>query len=162
MSGYSTRSNRMKGAHEAIKSIVTDSSLISSVNFGFGYWSSQWMRIYYSRGKTNRTRVRCSTLVAKGILSSSSWLVRRNYWCSNARVQWGYTRWGKNQAVPCTSQNCLKVRVDRDGARRTFTEVSRVRPGGGTDANIWATIAEQYYNHASDSPIDKNSPCQGS
>ena len=33
MSGYSTRSNRMKGAHEAIKSIVTDSSLISSVNF---------------------------------------------------------------------------------------------------------------------------------
>ena len=34
MSGYSTRSNRMKGAHEAIKSIVTDSSLISSVNFG--------------------------------------------------------------------------------------------------------------------------------
>ncbi len=52
--------------------------------------------------------------------------------------------------------------MDRDGARRTFTEVSRVRPGGGTDANIWATIAEQYYNHASDSPIDKNSPCQGS
>ena len=162
MSGYSTRSNRMKGAHEAIKSIVTDSSLVSSVNFGFGYWSSQWMRIYYSRNKSNRTRVRCSTLVAKGILSSSSWLVRRNYWCSDARVQWGYTRWGKNQAVPCTSQNCLKVRVDRDGARRTFTEVSRVRPGGGTDANIWATIAEQYYNHASDSPIDKNSPCQGS
>jgi len=162
MSGYSTRSNRMKGAHEAIKSIVTDSSLVSSVNFGFGYWSSQWMRIYYSNRKTSRTRVRCSTLVAKGILSSSSWLVRRNYWCSDARVQWGYTRWGKNQAVPCTSQNCLKVRVDRDGARRTFTEVSRVRPGGGTDANIWATIAEQYYNHASDSPIDKNSPCQGS
>ena len=162
MSGYSTRTNRMAGAHEAIKSIVTDSSLVSSVNFGFGYWSSQWMRIYYKNRKTSRTRVRCSTLVAKGILSSSSWLVRRNYWCSDAKVQWGYTRWGKNQAVPCTSQNCLKVRVDRDGARRTFTEVSRVRPGGGTDANIWATIAEQYYNHASDSPIDKNSPCQGS
>ncbi len=162
MSGYSTRTTRMKGAHEAIKSIVTDSSLVSSVNFGFGYWSSQWMRIHYSSKKKRKTPVRCKTLVSKGVLSSSSWLVRRNYWCSNAKVQWGYTRWGKNQAVPCTSQNCLKVRVNRDGARRTFTEVSRVRPGGGTDANIWASIAEQYYSHAKDSPIDSNSPCQGS
>ena len=30
---------RMDGAHEAIKAIVTDSSLTSGVNFGFGYWS---------------------------------------------------------------------------------------------------------------------------
>ena len=51
MSGYSTRSTRMAGAHEAIKSIVTDSSLISSVNFGFGYWSSSYSRIYYNRRK---------------------------------------------------------------------------------------------------------------
>ena len=29
----------MTGAHEAIKSIVTDSSLTAGVNFGFGYWS---------------------------------------------------------------------------------------------------------------------------
>ena len=33
---------RMTGAHEAIKAIVTDSSLTSGVNFGFGYWSSSW------------------------------------------------------------------------------------------------------------------------
>tara|TARA_A100001011_G_scaffold165319_1_gene174004 strand:+ start:1 stop:3171 length:3171 start_codon:yes stop_codon:yes gene_type:complete len=32
----------MTGAHEAIKAIVTDSSLTSGVNFGFGYWSSSW------------------------------------------------------------------------------------------------------------------------
>ena len=30
---------RMTGAHEAIKAIVTDSSLTAGVNFGFGYWS---------------------------------------------------------------------------------------------------------------------------
>ena len=30
---------RMTGAHEALKSIVTDSSLTSGVNFGFGYWA---------------------------------------------------------------------------------------------------------------------------
>jgi type IV pilus assembly protein PilY1 len=161
MSGYSTRMSRMTGAHQAIQSIVTDSSLVSSVNFGFGYWSSGYARIYYSRYRYWRTPVRCSTLVAKGVLSSSSWLVRRNYWCSDASVLYGYTRWGNMQAVPCTGQNCLRVRVDRDGARLTNRYVRSVRAGGGTDANIWATIAEQYYNH-SDSPIDSNSPCQGS
>ena len=31
---------RMQAAHEAIKSIVTDASLTSGVDFGFGYWSS--------------------------------------------------------------------------------------------------------------------------
>ena len=31
---------RMTGAHEAIKAIVTDSSLTSGVNFGFAYWAS--------------------------------------------------------------------------------------------------------------------------
>ena len=30
---------RMTGAHEAIKAIVTDSSLTAGVNYGFGYWS---------------------------------------------------------------------------------------------------------------------------
>ena len=160
LSGYSTRMSRMAGAQQAIQSIVTDSSLVSSVNFGFGYWSSG-TSIRYSRWRNWRTPVRCSTLVARGLLSSSSWLVRYNYWCSDWGVSYGYTRWGNMQAVPCTSQNCLRVRVDRDGARLTNRYVRSVRPGGGTDANIWATIAEQYYNH-SDSPIDSNSPCQGS
>ena len=161
MSGYSTQTSRMAGAHQAIRAIVTDSSLVSSVNFGFGYWSSQYTRIYYSRYRYWRTPVRCSTLVTKGVLSQWSWLVRGNYWCSDATVSYGYTRWGNMQAVPCTSQNCLRVRVDRDGARLTNNYVRSVRYGGGTDANIWATIAEEYYNH-SDSPIDSNSPCQGS
>lgn len=33
---------RMDGAHEAIKAIVTDSSLTAGVNFGFAYWASGW------------------------------------------------------------------------------------------------------------------------
>jgi len=159
MSGYSTRSTRMAGAHEAIKSIVTDSSLISSVNFGFGYWSSSYTRIYYSRWSSSRTPVRCRTLSQ---ISMWSWLYRNNYYCSVPTAGYGYTRWGGNQAVPCTSQNCIKVKVDRNGAAKTFTEVARVRPGGGTDANIWATQASEYYRHLSDSPIDAASPCQGS
>ena len=33
-------STRMDGAKEAIKAIVTDSSLTAGVNFGYAYWSS--------------------------------------------------------------------------------------------------------------------------
>ena len=39
VSGFRTRQTRMQGAQDAIQSLVTDSALISSVNFGFGIWS---------------------------------------------------------------------------------------------------------------------------
>ena len=41
---------RMDGAHEAIKAIVTDSSLTAGVNFGFGYWSCASCN-WFSRAK---------------------------------------------------------------------------------------------------------------
>ena len=49
---------RMQGAHEAIKAIVTDSSLTAGVNFGFAYWSSGgwwWWGSSSSYGFTNWT-----------------------------------------------------------------------------------------------------------
>ena len=33
---------RMSGAHEAIQAIVSDPALKAGVNYGFGWWSSQW------------------------------------------------------------------------------------------------------------------------
>ena len=50
--------SRMDGAHEAIKAIVTDSSLTAGVNFGFAYWSSGgwwWWGSNSSYGFTNWT-----------------------------------------------------------------------------------------------------------
>ena len=112
---------RMTGAHDAIKSIVTDASLTSGVDFGFGYWAS-----------------------------GSS----------------GFRSWSGNittgTASPCTSQNCLKVRVHKGGAARINSIISSVNPGGGTDAMAWARMAQQYYGHSSLSPIDTNLSCQNS
>jgi len=114
-------STRMSGAHDAIKSIVTDASLTSGVDFGFGYWAS-----------------------------GSS----------------GFRSWSGNittgRANPCTSQNCLKVRVHTGGASRINTIISSVNPGGGTDAMAWARMAKEYYGHSSLSPIDLNLTCQNS
>ena len=168
-SGYSVRQTRMQGAHEAIQSLVTDSSLVSSVNFGFGYWAHDTSRsFYYHWYQWRRDAKRCSSYVGNSSfpwLTRRHWLVRHNYWCwvpSGGGL--GYSSWDtqRNQAKPCDDRNCLKIRVDRNGASRINTYIRNVRAGGGTDANTWATIADQYYRHNSDSPIDKNSPCQGS
>lgn len=168
-SGYSTQQSRMQGAHEAIQSLVTDSSLVSSVNFGFGYWSHDASSsFYYHWYQWRRDAKRCSSYVGNSSfpwLTRWHWLVRYNYWCwSPSGGGLGYSSWDtpRNQAKPCDNQNCLKIRVDRNGASRINTYIRSVRAGGGTDANTWATIADQYYRHNSDSPIDKNSPCQGS
>ena len=164
-SGYSSRQSRMSGAHQAIQSLVTDSSLVSSVNFGFGYWSHDTGNyIYWHYYRVNSSYVPCRSLVSSTWLYNSHWLVRYNRWCRKPSGGVGYTSWNTslNQAKPCGAQNCLKVKVDRNGAARINSYIKNVRPGGGTDANTWAKIAEQYYNHNSDSPIDKNSPCQGS
>lgn len=52
---------RMSGAHEAIKAIVTDSSLTASVDFGFGYWSSSGRGFSDWRGNiTTGTAIPCN------------------------------------------------------------------------------------------------------
>ena len=115
---------RMTGAHEAIQAITSDPALKAGVNFGFGWWSSQW----------------------KG---GSKW----------------FTGWNdkKKEGIPCTSNNCLKVKVNADGAEKIVKVVKSVSPKGGTDALIWARMASQYYTGShSHSPIDKGSPCQNS
>jgi len=112
---------RMTGAHEAIKAIVTDSSLTAGVDFGFAYWSSGGA---------------------------------------------GFSNWSGNittgRASPCNSRACLKVRAHKQGASRINQIISSVSPGGGTNADDWARIAEQYYLHGTYSPIDTNLSCQNS
>ena len=167
-SGYSVRQTRMQGAQEAIKSLVTDSSLVSSVNFGFGYWSHNDTPLWYSRYKWRSGAKRCRSYVGNvnfSWLNSGHWLVRYNYWCwADSGSGIGYSSWdtGRHQARPCSQQNCLKIRVDRNGASWINSYIGSVRANGGTDAITWATIADEYYRHNSDSPIDTNSPCQGS
>ena len=121
---------RMTGAHEAIQAIVSDPALKSTVNFGFGYWSSEW------RGP----------------------------------AKW-FTGWNARQdrARPCTRNNCLRVKVNEQGADKIYKIVKSVSPRGGTDASIWARMASQYYSFGSDgnhSPIlsqtGKASDCQKS
>ena len=114
-------STRMTGAHEAIKAIVTDSSLTAGVDFGFAYWSSGGAGF--------------------------------RYWSGNITT---------GTASPCNYAACLKVRAHKQGASRINQIISSVSPGGGTRADDWARIGQQYYLHGTYSPIDKNLSCQNS
>ena len=114
-------STRMDGAKEAIKAIVTDSSLTAGVNFGYAYWSS-------------------------GGAGFRSW---------SGNITTG-------SANPCSSRACLKVRVHKQGASRINQIIGSLNPGGGTNADDWARIAQEYYLSGQFSPIDKNLSCQNS
>ncbi|NDB80165.1 hypothetical protein EB155_09905, partial [archaeon] len=160
-SGYEKTDGRtrMEGAIDAIQSLVTDSSLLSSVNFGFGYWSSAGG--YYVTG---------SEIMVKEMQRDKGWVMKPcydfragffdppihdyytktypniglyqdKYWCHYTYPDYntiGYAEWAGNEAKPCDDNNCLKVRVDTNGA----SEINKlmkdgIMSRGGTDALIW-------------------------
>ena len=130
-SGYRAAQSRMSGAHQAIQSLVTDSSLVSSVNFGFGYWSHDASNtIWYSYYKRHGSYKRCRSYIGNpSWLTASHWLARYNYWCCKPSAGGlGYTKWdtARDQADPCDGQNCLKVKVDRNGANKINNYIKSV------------------------------------
>ena len=72
------------------------------------------------------------------------------YWSSEWRhpPKW-FSSWNnsRDQSKPCTNNNCLKVKIDAQGADKIFKVVKSVSPRGGTDARIWSKMANQYYTH---------------
>ena len=164
--GGQIRATRMTGAHEAIKAITTDANLTSGVHFGFGYWSSAggiWVYTRWSTKYPSCISIKTALLSKYSWLSASHWIFNAasGYRCRDMGGAFGYTGWddAKNQAKPCNDNACLKVRIDKNGAARTATEVVKVTPGGGTDAKQFTKIALDYFKHK-DSPRDPNASCQ--
>ena len=179
-SGTSRSLTRMRGAQEAILAIVNDSSITASVNIGFAYWSAKNSQIWISPRRFSRGGQRsfnCKQIIPgksmahlnPGWITANAWFVRRGWHCVvlNPNATYGFTNWDDadtnndgHKAEPCDGQNCLKIKVDTRGARNIRSYIRQVRPGGGTDAEAWATIAQQYYAHGTYSP-HKFDNCQG-
>ena len=67
-----------------------------------------------------------------------------------------------DEAIPCGDLNCLKVRVEREGAAKINTVVPTIIADGDfTISASFANLAKDYYLHSS-SPIDINLDCQNS
>ena len=119
------------------------------------------------------TRMAAAHAAIKAIVTDSNLTSGVNfgfgYWSSRwSARQWppGFSSWSGDittgDAKPCDTQNCLKVRVHKDGAAQINKIISSVNARGGTDAYTFMKIAQDYYNHGSLSPIDTKSPCQKS
>ena len=174
VSGFRSTQTRMQGAQDAIQSLVTDSALISSVNFGFGIWSGYqiWVdsRPFSAFGISS---IRCRDAVNRYRVD---WLTRYWWWNRWHCVLYGgingmgpdrlpgYEGWNnnRNRGIPSSAVHSHIVKVGRDGAEQTGREVRMVRPMWGTNARFFAMMAKEYYEHPDDSPIDPNADCQAS
>lgn len=168
--GCRMQHTRMTGAHAAIQAITTDGNLTDGVHFGFNYWSySRPVEVWWSGAWWLKTCVsQKATLIAKygashGVTASTWWFTSGGgkYRCKDTGSSFGYSGWDatKKQAIPCDNRGCIKVKVDKDGATRTAKIVTTITPGGGTDANMFAQTALEYFKHA-DSPRDASLTCQ--
>ena len=118
-------------------------------------------------GGAATTRMKAAQNAIKAIVTDSNLTSGVNIgfgmWSSGTA---GFSSWSGNittgTARPCSRYNCLKVRVHKDGAARINQIISSVSAVGGTDADAFMRIAQQYYNHGTYTPVDKNSPCQKS
>jgi len=147
VTGISTRMTRMRGAQEAIQSIVTDSSLISSVNFGYGLWSDY--RVWYNNRPFTHLGIRSlprSTAINR---HGMDWL--NYYWYMRHVVLYGnvnnigpdrfpgFEMWqnGRDRGYPCSNLGCIEVQVNRDGAAKINSRVMSAEPKYGTNANFF-------------------------
>ena len=124
-------------------------------------------------GAAATTRMAAAHKAIKAIVTDSNLTSGVNfgfgYWSSSwSSRAWppGFSSWSGDittgKATPCDTQNCLKVRVHKNGAAQINKIISSVNARGGTDAYTFMKIAQDYYLHGSLSPVDKNSPCQKS
>ena len=50
------------------------------------------------------------------------------------------------EAIPCNSNNCVKVAISQSGKTKIINDITIITPQGGTDANTFADMAVDYYN----------------
>ena len=111
----------MQGAQRAIQSIVTDSSLISSVNFGYGIWSDYlvygWWRSFSVNGINSITRNEAQgrhemTWLRRWFNRAFYALYGGSFGLDQRRVP-SFERWdnGSDNGVPCTSVNLSLIHI---------------------------------------------------
>ena len=49
------------------------------------------------------------------------------------------------QAIPCNTNNCVKVAISQSGKTKIVDDIVNISPQGGTDANTFADMAVDYY-----------------
>ena len=131
--------SRMSGAKKAINSIVTEPTLASGANFGYGHWSAGIPGIISTR---NAHRGRGNPDYYTGWNGDHPGVLR------------------SGNSLPCWRGVCIRVGVDRLTNSDIVTEVNRTPLIFGTDARAFSGLALDYFS-GDNSPEDTaNLTCQ--
>ena len=142
---------KFEGAKDAIEAIVTDTSLTSGANFGFGHWNS---------GTTDWRGNQSWWATARG--GGERWCHYVN-WCYYMEDGWnGDPVHPDGTSKTCLNDYCLEVGVGVNGADEILEVLPNIDMAWGTDGNSFAEIAENYFtNKRGDTPvINDDLPCQ--
>ena len=131
--------SRMSGAKKAINSIVTEPTLASGANFGYGHWSAGIPGIISTR---NAHRGRGNPDYYTGWNGDHPGVLR------------------SGNSLPCWRGVCIRVGVDRLTNADIVTEVNRTPLIFGTDARAFSGLALDYFSGANSPEDTDNLPCQ--
>ena len=130
---------RYEGAKQAILAVVSDTSLTSGANFGYGHWNSG------ESGGAKKSH--------KG-----------GWECHKWRQCTYYNGWNgshpEGRSKLCNSDSCLLVGVSPDGYTRIPAALETYGLAWGTDGNSFSQMALKYYTDEDVGIIDKNLDCQ--
>jgi len=134
------KKSRYEGAKEAILAVVSDSTLTSGANFGYGHWNSG------ESGKAKKSH--------RGGWQCHAQLTNCNYY----RGWKGDHPNGTSQL--CNSDSCLLVGISEEGHKQIPAALEKYGLAWGTDANAFSQMAYEYYTDKDTEVIDENSDCQ--
>ncbi len=133
------RVTKFEGAKQAIEAILTDSSLTSGANYGFGHWNSG----------TNDSRGAAAWL--------SDWPGGGEKYCHFYDACWYYDGWigahPDGQSDKCLNDYCLNVGISPAGKDEILDILPGIGMAWGTDGYSFADMANEYFGN-----LDGNTP----
>ncbi len=164
----SSKFNLLKGAAEAIKSVVTDSSLTQGANFGFGTWnagrqicksnnkaSNLWKAgCEYSCGKELGWKGKKDHQRAKTCNYYDSWKKPENLGAAERTIH----PFGRSQL--CNDNSCLRVGIDERTSENIIYHLDNMKIRYGTDARAFSQLAYKYFTDTNVNIVDTNLTCQ--
>jgi len=142
---YGVGKSRMAGAKIAINAIVSDSTLTTGANFGYGYWNAG---VDGSHNGSEGSK-KCPKRIDDG-----------------KPVCDYYQDWDSTKTHPvgtstqCDIHSCLKVAVNPDGYLDIPAAVGETGTAFGTDAAAFAQLAYDYFKDPVVDIVDIDAECQ--
>ena len=119
---------RWTGAKDALTAVLSDSTLTSGANFGFGHWNA---------GHGNLGR--------RAVPFGGAWCHKDNNPCNYYGGLRPATDRDPARSNICTRNSCLNVGISEGGAAASLDVIERLGVEWGTDSEAFSQIAHDYF-----------------